>query len=1046
MTVTTIDTPAVASRSEHNTIASGGEDAGKWHFRVFISYHRTDVDWKFAKWLQAALEGYRTPSRLVKEGIPSRVGKVFLDEADLAASPDLSADIQEALKGSEFLVVVCSPRTPAARWVNDEILLYRGMGRSNRILACLIKGEPAGSFPSALYVNAEDEQGVRLIQPLAADFRWVNGFGRRAAWRLAKLKLLSTLLGCRFDDLVLREQMRRRQRQMMAAVAAVVFTGFSTIAGWYYFKQWANSSVTRIWSSLEFNNENLGIGEINALWDLATSRAAIRDRFFEGLTENTSSLRKLESRPEPIVRGLGIAPDSPGVKAASRDFLAAMAAQNDPDMIQHIAKALSFLPASLTDEQIAAAVDHVEKVSEEQGTKPFPPVVATLSTVEPAMRSLAQRATAEQAGTAFSSMLDRLLGVKAGTEQAWTLAAACRGLAWRLSQTQAQTELAPILAGYTEKADLLRVRELNQILEVLPAWPNDEQVRALTAITLEKVRNNEHGDPPEILRDTLRPLFAKSFPAGTGQASLGLLLKEFTNAKDGAYLIVLTKALEATPASLTPGQMDIPLAAIFDAIDKSRSQADSELLVEALGSLANKLNSQQASAALGYAIRILGVSSDLGNRTYLLEAIKKLTRSIKAEQATDLFIAAVQNESGGTALNTRVAQLEAMDLLASRLPPNNARDVFPLVYALLPLSLNADADQFEKVQSILRTLVARIDPRDGPEDGFVTRGIRNALNPGQDKKISALFDFRSRAFTNEQTKTGLDYILGFLQPAWDTRASLWSYPAALRLIVENASDRQLELALPALLEAWHIRDNVEAAYVINPGLDLLIEKAPPSLLESNFVAIIEPPGAIYTGGVEKLWGLEGKVGRLASRLVDSQINAVADNALEALRASDDEATLWAIAQAIQTLAGRLDSSRVQRALEAARPELASAGSEGQAIAWAGAVEALLQKQTSMAYLAGMTEVLKYPTVEDGARDYLLQKVRERFPDAPGSELGLAATLEWLELKVGAGPIGRIPERPLLSREQKPENRTWPPADFSRNREETSAIVFRQAGQ
>lgn len=1044
--MTATDPLAVATGPAVTTVAPGAKDAGDWRFKAFISYHRTEVDWTFAKWLQAALEGYRTPRRLVEQGIPDRIGMVFLDEADLAASSDLTADIQSALNGSEFLVVVCSPRTPAAHWVNDEILLFRKIDRSSRILACLIEGEPAASFPSALYTNADGPEGSRQIQPLAADFRWKSRFGRRAAWRLAKLKLLSTLLGCRFDDLVLREQMRRRQRQMMAAVAATVFAGFSAIAGWYYFQQWANSSVSRIWSSLEFNNENLGIGEINALWDLATSRAAIRNRFFEGLTENTSSLRKLESRPEPIVRGLGVRPDSPGVTAASRDFLAALAAQNDPDMIQHIAKALSFLPASLTDEQIAAAVDHVEKVSEEQGAKPFPPFVATLSTVEPAMRSLAQRATAEQARTAFNSMLDRLLGARAGTEQAWTLAAACRGLAWRLSQAQAQTELAPILAAYTEKADLLRVRELNQILEVLPAEPTDEQVRTVTALSIDKVRNNEHGDPPEILRDTLRPLFAKPFPVETGQVSLGLLLKEFTYGKDSAYLIVLTKALAASPVSLTPGQMDIPLAAIFDAIDKSHTRADSELLVEALGYLANRLNSQQASSALSYVIRVLGVSSDLGNRTYLLEVITKLTRPIKAEQAADLLIAAVQNESGGTALNSRIAQLEAMDLLAGRLPPNHARDVFPLVYALLPLSLNADGDQFEKVQSILRTLVARIDPRDGSEDGFVTREIRNAINPGQDKKISDLFDFRTRALTDEQFKAGLDYILGLLQPTWETRASLWSYPAALRLIVANASDGQLQTALPTLLGAWHTRDNVEAAYVINPSLDLLIDKAPPSLLGSNFVAIVEPPGAIYTGGVEKLWDLEGKLGRLASRLGDDQINAVADNVLEALRATDDEATLWAIAHAIRTLAARLDSSRVQRALEATKSELASAGSEGQAMAWAGAVEALLQRQTSMAYLADITEVLKYPTVEDGTRDYLLKKIRERFPDAPGPELGLAAIFEWLGSKVGIGPIGQISERPLLARKQKPENRTWPPPEFFRDRDESSAIVFRQAGQ
>lgn len=204
-------------------VAVAESAATAFGFGAFISYRHAAADRRFAKWLHGELETFRTPGKLVQQGARARVGKVFRDEEELAASANLSAEIDAALKASEFLVVICSPRAPASRWVNEEIKRFRELGRGHRILACLIEGEPAESFPPALLSTLHDG----TPEPLAADFRKAADVNTASTRRMARLKLLSTLVGCRFDDLVLREQARRRRLQaigtsVLLAVLAVI--------------------------------------------------------------------------------------------------------------------------------------------------------------------------------------------------------------------------------------------------------------------------------------------------------------------------------------------------------------------------------------------------------------------------------------------------------------------------------------------------------------------------------------------------------------------------------------------------------------------------------------------------------------------------------------------------------------------------------------------------------------------------------------------------------------------------------------------------------
>jgi WD40 repeat protein len=206
--------------------ASPGED---YRYSAFISYRHVEPDRKWAKWLHSALETYRVPSKLVARGIAPRIGNVFRDEEELPASADLKSEIESALRCSRFLIVVCSRRTPESRWVNQEVVLFRHLERDERILALLIDGEPSEAFPQSLREirhkvaapQGRTVEEIEEVEPLAADVRTLPARKERPSYlrRMARLRILACLLGCRFDDLRQREQERRARRLAYLSVS-----------------------------------------------------------------------------------------------------------------------------------------------------------------------------------------------------------------------------------------------------------------------------------------------------------------------------------------------------------------------------------------------------------------------------------------------------------------------------------------------------------------------------------------------------------------------------------------------------------------------------------------------------------------------------------------------------------------------------------------------------------------------------------------------------------------------------------------------------------
>lgn len=216
----------------------------EYKYDAFISYRHADLDIFAAEHLHKLLENFKVPKSIMqgtKENRKKRINRVFRDKDELPASDNLAEPIEEALRNSQFLIVVCSPRTPESKWVTREIELFiQYHGREN-VLALLIEGEPADSFPRAMclaerQVAKEDgtyETEQYEIEPLAADVRAASKSEMQRKLKQEVLRLAAPLLHCSYDDLRQRhrEQKLKNMLSFFAVIAAILllFGSYATI-------------------------------------------------------------------------------------------------------------------------------------------------------------------------------------------------------------------------------------------------------------------------------------------------------------------------------------------------------------------------------------------------------------------------------------------------------------------------------------------------------------------------------------------------------------------------------------------------------------------------------------------------------------------------------------------------------------------------------------------------------------------------------------------------------------------------------------------------
>lgn len=197
-------------------------------YYAFISYKREDEKW--AKWLQEKLEHYKFPTNLNgRTDLPKNIRPTFRDVTDL--KPGLLAEeINNALHNSEWLIVVCSPRSAKSPWVCKEAQTFIDLGRADHIIPFVIEGNPFSSdtatecYPEAL-LNLTGSKEL-----LAAN---INEMGRDAA----AIKVVARMFNLRFDTLWQRHEREQRRKRWFIIGGTLLFALASLGIGGYIAKQ-----------------------------------------------------------------------------------------------------------------------------------------------------------------------------------------------------------------------------------------------------------------------------------------------------------------------------------------------------------------------------------------------------------------------------------------------------------------------------------------------------------------------------------------------------------------------------------------------------------------------------------------------------------------------------------------------------------------------------------------------------------------------------------------------------------------------------------------
>lgn len=187
-----------------------------FHYKAFISHTEKDHAW--AKRMHTKLNHYSIPSKLRKEhpDLPKNLRPVFWYKRDISEL-HLKNVIRKELYNSEYLIVICSPDSAQAEWVNEEVRIFKEeFRRGDKIIPFIVDGVANSK-------NLSDECFPELLRhlPLDEQIRGIDIKGEDGV-EGAFINVIATMLKVRYDELYQR-YLREKMRKIYGMVAIVAF-------------------------------------------------------------------------------------------------------------------------------------------------------------------------------------------------------------------------------------------------------------------------------------------------------------------------------------------------------------------------------------------------------------------------------------------------------------------------------------------------------------------------------------------------------------------------------------------------------------------------------------------------------------------------------------------------------------------------------------------------------------------------------------------------------------------------------------------------------
>lgn len=223
----------------------------QYKYFAFISYNSKDTEW--GKKVQRKLEGYRMPSTLCSEHGWKRkpIKPVFFAPTDIQPG-GLTAELQERLKASRNLIVICSPNSAKSKWVGEEIEYFHSLGRTENIHFFIVDGVPhSGNEDTECFNPVVEKLGLpeilgANIHEEVSRWPWINK-------ERAYVQLITKLLGVEFDSI-----WQRHKRLLIEKCVTWIIGTIAVLAA--LFGVWINNQPVDVQISLNetsIHNDNL---------------------------------------------------------------------------------------------------------------------------------------------------------------------------------------------------------------------------------------------------------------------------------------------------------------------------------------------------------------------------------------------------------------------------------------------------------------------------------------------------------------------------------------------------------------------------------------------------------------------------------------------------------------------------------------------------------------------------------------------------------------------------------------------------------------------